>query len=219
MRRWLVSMADQMGGSRAGTRPAPTGACGACGIGAGGREGRHKACPYWCGVAIAEVAQGQRQGRHKACPYRCGVAIAEVALGQRQGRHKACPYRCGIAIAEVAQGQRQGRHKACLYRSFGGGKDGTDGRPGQGRGQLIYMFGIGWDRGVGVSQPGGRGTWWNTGTRWIRHVAGEGALRGRSPRTREGRIGPTARNCSGQWLVVSGQRVSRCGGGLRGSRG
>ena len=32
-----------------------------------------------------------------------------------------------------------------------------------------------------------------------------GALRGRSPRTREGRIGPTAQNCSGQWLVVSGQ--------------
>ena len=30
-----------------------------------------------------------------------------------------------------------------------------------------------------------------------------GALRGRSPRTREGRIGPTAQNGSGQWLVVS----------------
>ena len=29
-----------------------------------------------------------------------------------------------------------------------------------------------------------------------------GALRGRSPRTREGRIGPTAQNCSGQWSVV-----------------
>ena len=38
-----------------------------------------------------------------------------------------------------------------------------------------------------------------------REVVGEGALRGRSPRTREGRIGPTARNCSGQWSVVSGQ--------------
>ena len=31
-----------------------------------------------------------------------------------------------------------------------------------------------------------------------REVVGEGALRGRSPRTREGRIGPTARNCSNQ---------------------
>ena len=46
----------------------------------------------------------------------------------------------------------------------------------------------------------------NVGTRSARHVVGEGALRGRSPRTREGRIGPTAQNCSGQWLVVSGQR-------------
>ena len=26
-----------------------------------------------------------------------------------------------------------------------------------------------------------------------------GALRGRSPRTREGRLGPTAQKCSGQW--------------------
>ena len=33
-------------------------------------------------------------------------------------------------------------------------------------------------------------------------VVGEGALRGRSPRTREGRIGPTAQL---QWSVVSGQ--------------
>ena len=35
-----------------------------------------------------------------------------------------------------------------------------------------------------------------------REVLGEGALRGRSPRTREGRIGPTAQL---QWSVVSGQ--------------
>ena len=35
---------------------------------------------------------------------------------------------------------------------------------------------------------------------------GPGALRGRSPRTREGRIGPTAHNCSGQWLGASCQR-------------
>ena len=37
-------------------------------------------------------------------------------------------------------------------------------------------------------------------------VGSRGALRGRSPRTREGRIGPTAQKCSSQWLVVSGQR-------------
>ena len=34
-------------------------------------------------------------------------------------------------------------------------------------------------------------------TRSARHVVGEGALRGRSPRTREGRIGPTAQKSSG----------------------
>ncbi len=42
----------------------------------------------------------------------------------------------------------------------------------------------------------------NIDTRSARHVVGEGALRGRSPRTREGRLGPTARNCSSQWSVV-----------------
>ena len=42
----------------------------------------------------------------------------------------------------------------------------------------------------------------NIGTRSARDVVGEGALRGRSPRTREGRIGPTAQKISGQWLVV-----------------
>ena len=46
----------------------------------------------------------------------------------------------------------------------------------------------------------------NIDTRSARHVVGEGALRGRSPRTREGRLGPTAQNCSNcssQQLVVS----------------
>ena len=41
----------------------------------------------------------------------------------------------------------------------------------------------------------------NVDTRSARDVVGEGALRGRSPRTREGRIGPTAQTAvvSGQW--------------------
>ena len=62
---------------------------------------------------------------------------------------------------------------------------------------------------------GGAGGTWSGWTRSIRHPfeyrhpADEawpglgGALRGRSPRTREGRLGPTAQNCSGQWSVVS----------------
>ena len=42
------------------------------------------------------------------------------------------------------------------------------------------------------------GSCYDRDTRSARHVVGEGALRGRSPRTREGRIGPTAQNCSSQ---------------------
>ena len=43
----------------------------------------------------------------------------------------------------------------------------------------------------------------NIDTRSARHVVRPGALRGRSPCTREGRIGPTAQlHCSGQWSVV-----------------
>ena len=60
------------------------------------------------------------------------------------------------------------------------------------------------------------GTWsdWTPSIRHLfeyRHQVDEarqglgGALRGRSPRTREGRLGPTAQDCSGQWSVVSGQ--------------
>ena len=41
-----------------------------------------------------------------------------------------------------------------------------------------------------------------------RHGLG-GALRGRSPRTREGRIGPTAQNCSGQWRRFLWRRSER----------
>ena len=62
----------------------------------------------------------------------------------------------------------------------------------------------------------GAGVTWSGWTPSIRHLLRittpgrlgmllGGALRGRSPRTREGRLGPTAQNCSGQWSVVSGQ--------------
>ena len=44
----------------------------------------------------------------------------------------------------------------------------------------------------GGTAPGGMARRWIGGTRSVRHVVGGGALRGRSPRTREGRIGPTA---------------------------
>ena len=91
------------------------------------------------------------------------------------GRHKAGIYRIGVGMPVAAGGQAQGRH----LQEF----DGNGGR--------------------GLAKPFRLGTCWNIDTRSTRHVVGEGALRGRSPRTREGRIGPTARNCSGQWSVVS----------------
>ncbi len=46
--------------------------------------------------------------------------------------------------------------------------------------------------GRGLARHFRLGTCSNRDTRSARHVVGEGALRGRSPRTREGRIGPTA---------------------------
>ena len=55
---------------------------------------------------------------------------------------------------------------------------------------------------VGLRNPVEQALVANVDTRSMRHVVGGGALRGRSPRTREGRIGPTAQNCSGQWSVV-----------------
>ena len=44
----------------------------------------------------------------------------------------------------------------------------------------------------------------NVDTRSMREVVGEGALRGRSPGTREGRIGPTARKSRGEGLGARG---------------
>ena len=69
----------------------------------------------------------------------------------------------------------EGRHKAGTYRELTGLKERS------------------------VANPSRAGTCYDRDTRSARHVVGEGALRGRSPRTREGRIGPTA-----QTAVVSG---------------
>ncbi len=93
------------------------------------------------------------------------------SLGETQCRRKAWPYG-GVRQLGRVRGQAQGRH---IWESDGTG-----------------------------------GTWsgWTRSNRHpfeYRHPVDEawpglgGALRGRSPRTREGRIGPTAQNCSGQW--------------------
>ncbi len=73
---------------------------------------------------------------------------------------------------------------------------------GRRQGQGLAPAGIWWGWGVWVGGVRSVGHLSNIGTRSARDVVGEGALRGRSPRTREGRIGPTAQL---QWTVVSGQ--------------
>ena len=88
----------------------------------------------------------------------------------------------GLIVGFVKWRGREGRHKACPYRELMGlaGR----GRAGHLRLGTCYEY----------RHPVGDGCCWG------------GALRGRSPRTREGRIGPTAQNCSSQWSVASGQR-------------
>ncbi len=54
--------------------------------------------------------------------------------------------------------------------------------------------GAGWGGGLIPVAAGRQGQF---ATHSMRRVFLEGALRGRGPRTREGRIGPTAHNCSG----------------------
>ena len=86
--------------------------------------------------------------------------------------------RPGRTVESVSWGGCEGGHKAGPYRELTGLKERS------------------------VANPSRAGTCSNMDTRSARHVVGEGALRGRSPRTREGRIGPTAQKCSGQWSVV-----------------
>ena len=110
-RRWLVSIADLMEGSRAGTRPAPTGR------------------GWWWAEMVTGAARGQAQG---------------------------------LFVREGAGGGRRG----C------------------------------------VQATGGIGTWWNDGTRWIRHVVG-GGVAGAEPPHKGGPNRPDRPKV--QWSVVSGQ--------------
>ena len=80
---------------------------------------------------------------------------------------------------------------------------------GRGQAQGRHLQKFDGNGGRGLAKPFRLGTCWNIDTRSTRHVVGEGALRGRSPRTREGRIGPTAQKTSGQWSVVRDAGRSR----------
>ena len=114
-----------------------------------------------------EGTRGQAQG----LPLR-GLKWGEGRrLAGGEGRHKAAPTGALWGEGSVALGACEGRHE-----------DGTCGK------QL--------GRRVGLRNPVEQALGANVDTRSMRHVVGGGALRGRSPRTREGRIGPTAQNCS-----------------------
>ena len=107
--------------------------------------------------------RGQAQGR----PYRAG-ARGKGRCRAYVGRHKACPYRAG------ARGK--GRCRAYVGRHKAGTQGDLMGLAGRGR-----------------ARHGRLGTCYEyqDPVDEARHGLG-GALRGRSPRTREGRIGPTA---------------------------
>ena len=109
-----------------------------------------------------------------------GITTAVAGVVCRLWARRSAGARPGRTVASVSWGWYEGRHRAGAY----GGLMGLAGRGRAGHLRLgtCYEYRHPVDEAVG------------------------GALRGRSPRTREGRIGPTAQNCSGQWSVVSGQR-------------
>ena len=69
-----------------------------CGVGevaAGGREGRHKACPYGGGLGMREMTPGRAvRGTHKGCPYGGGLGDKGDDAGARgQGHPQGVPLR------------------------------------------------------------------------------------------------------------------------------
>ena len=151
-------------------------------------------------MAWAELEARTRAPRSGA-PTGGGEAACGVG-GWYEGTHKGCPYGGGEVGCRVGGGTRAptrgaptgGHEEVC---GVGGGtRAPTRGAPtGGGEAGCGVLRGAGGNPPVeeapaGMNAPGGQGM-----------LLG-GALRGRSPRTREGRIGPTARNCSGQWSVV-----------------
>ena len=114
--------------------------------------------------------------------------------------------RPGIGAKRVRRGMRGGGRRYCGPAFLGA--QGRHLRESDGTGGTWS----GWTFSIGhpspMSTPG--------------RVGSRGALRGRSPRTREGRIGPTARNCSGQWLgtaVILAETGVGTEGGIVSSRG
>ena len=132
---------------------------------------------------------GTRRGQSGGCGEHWGLGFLG-AIREVQGGHRGCAY--GVDLEE-------GEGDVCGSTSAGTRAAPTEGGRGMGRSTVA---------------AGGQGH--SALTLDAAGVVGEGALRGRSPRTREGRIGPTAQL---QWSVVSGQwseralRLAKAGAG------
>ena len=193
----------------------------------GARARAHKGCPY--GDLLAGQLGGEGEGRHKGCPY--GVLLAGQLGGEGEGTHKGSPTgfclqaRLGARARAPTRGAPTG---ICLQARLGVVRAPTRGAP------TGFCLQANWGRvrghPQGVPLRGFGGPGWALGClRWItlgtstkgrRRDGVGGALRGRSPRTREGRLGPTAQNCSSQWSVVSCRsRRFQCLGVSRGLAG
>ena len=189
------------------------------------RPGRHKACPYGSGEGVAMAARaattGQAQGlplRQRGggcdcgagCDDRAGTRPAPTAAGRGLDGGAGRDERAGTRPAPTAAGRglrwrrglrRPGRHKACPYGSGEGvAMAARVATTGQAQG-LPLRHGRGFAMGRGCDD-------W-AGTRPAPTERGglrRGAWRGKFPQHKGG---PKAWNCSGQWSVVSGQRLGK----------
>ena len=143
-----------------------------------GRRGHPQGVPLQ-GVWLVGAFEGDAGfGTHKGCPYGRYGRLAHLRAARAWATTRGAPTVDGGNAGSGVCAAYEGTHKGRPFRGFGG---------------------------TGPAEFFGLGTCPSVATRLARHVVGEGALRGRSPRTREGRLGPTAQKSSGQWLVVSGQ--------------
>ncbi len=176
----------------AGTRPAPTVRGGWMGLVGG--TGQAQGLPLRCGVGGWDWLAGL--GRHKACPYGAGWVDGRVGWDWA-GTRPAPTARCGWM--GLVGGTRAGTRPAPTVR---GGWMGVLGGTGQARGLPLRCGVGGWDWVAGRGQARGlhlrarlgghyggwrtvSGTEWDGGEGWF----WRGALRGRSPCTREAACG------------------------------
>ena len=131
-----------------------------------------------CRVVVARARAPTR-----GCPYGGWLDWGRKAGSGKRGAYEGCPYRwmggLGRKAGAGVGGAYEGTHKGCPYGGSGAG-DGGEARSPRVDKVILRSHSM------------------------RREVLGEGALRGRSPRTREGRIGPTAQKGRGQGLGIRG---------------